>query len=364
MTGAPLALAPGSDHATATHRATSFLTNVWYMAAWSGEVTEKLLRRRLFGVPIVLFRLENGGIGALVDRCPHRFAPLSRGDRQGDSIRCGYHGLTFNASGTCVHNPFGDRIPPGAQVRSFPTYERDGIVWLWAGKAERADSAAVPHFDIVRGASGAPPITGYMRMNANYEFGTDNLMDLSHIEFVHRGSFAGAGVIFAGTHEVRENEGTLHSNWWMPGVAAPGHTYGIYPRDMITDHWLDMRWQAPASMHLEIGATPPGAPREQGVIVQQAHILTPETESMSHYFWATTRPAGPTTAEGDASLKALMSQAFDVEDKPMIEAAYENLEGVDFWDQKPVFLGVDAGGARARRTLQRMLARERSESGQ
>jgi phenylpropionate dioxygenase-like ring-hydroxylating dioxygenase large terminal subunit len=337
-----------------------FLTNVWYMAAWSGEVGEPLLHRRLFGLPVVLYRLENGQVAALVDRCPHRFAPLSRGERRGDAIRCGYHGLTFDAAGTCIHNPFGERIPPGAQVRSFPTQERDGIVWLWAGKPELADAARIPRFEVLQDASGAPPMTGYMQMNANYEFGTDNLMDLSHIEFVHKGSFAGAGVIFSGKHTVQEEEdGVLRSNWWMPGVAAPAHTYGIYPRDMLTDHWLDMRWQAPASMHLEIGATPQGSAREQGIIVQQAHILTPETDSTTHYFWATTRGGGPASEPGDAMLRALMNQAFDVEDKPMIEAAYRNLDGVDFWDQKPVFLGVDAGGARARRLVQRLVAKER-----
>jgi Vanillate O-demethylase oxygenase C-terminal domain len=197
---------------------------------------------------------------------------------------------------------------------------------------------------------------GYMAMDANYEFGTDNLMDLSHIEFVHTGSFAGAGVIFAGTYTVREVGEELHSNWWMPGVKAPAHTFGIYPRDMLTDHWLDMRWQAPASMLLEIGATPPGAKREEGVIVRQAHVLTPETEKTSHYFWSTTRTSPTATPEGDAMLRALMSQAFDVEDKPMIEAAYHNLNGEDFWERKPVFLGVDAGAARARRMIQRLKA--------
>ena len=335
----------------------TFLTNAWYMAAWSGEVGEGLMRRRLFGRPIVLYRLASGVVGALEDRCPHRFAPLSRGERSGDAIRCGYHGLMFDATGKCVHNPFSDRIPPGAAVRAFPTRELDGIVWLWAGAPELADAAHIPRFDVVREVSGEPPLVGYMKMDAGYEFGTDNLMDLSHIEFVHKGSFAGAGVIFAGEHTVREENGIVHSNWWMPGVAAPAHTYGIYPREMITDHWLDMRWQPPAAMRLEIGATPQGSAREQGVIVQQAHILTPETESTAHYFWATTR-GGPPSEQGDAALRGLMAQAFDAEDKPMIEAAYQNLDGADFWDRKPVYLGVDAGGTRARRMLQRLLARE------
>jgi phenylpropionate dioxygenase-like ring-hydroxylating dioxygenase large terminal subunit len=336
----------------------SFLANTWNMAAWSEEVGATLLRRQIVGVPVVLYRLQNGVVAALEDRCPHRFAPLSRGKREGDAIRCGYHGLTFDATGRCIHNPFSDRIPPGAQVRSFVLEERDGIVWLWAGDPAKVDAGRIPRFDSLLTPNGPPPLYGYMAMDANYEFGTDNLMDLSHIEFVHTGSFAGAGVIFAGKHTVQEAGEELHSNWWMPGVKAPAHTFGIYPRDMITDHWLDMRWQAPASMLLEIGATPPGAKREEGVIVRQAHVLTPETEKTSHYFWATTRTTATSTPEGDAMLRGLMTQAFDVEDKPMIEAAYHNLNGEDFWERKPVFLGADAGGARARRMIQRLKAAE------
>ena len=339
-----------------------FLENAWYMAAWSAEIGERLVRRRILGHPIAFYRLSTGRVAALLDRCPHRFLPLSQGERRGDAIRCGYHGLTFDANGACIHNPFSERIPNGAAVRAWPTEERDGIVWIWAGDPARADSAPIPDFSAVRDDSGAPPIRGYQLMRANYEYGTDNLMDLSHIEFVHRGSFAGAGVIFAGKHSVREDGETLHSNWWMPDVAAPAHTMGIYAPDTRTDHWLEMRWNAPASMLLEVGATIKGEPRDRGVIALQAHILTPETQHTTHYFWETSRSIPQATPAGDEFLRNLLSQAFDSEDKPVIEAAYANLDGDEFWAQKPVYLGVDAGGTRARRMLQSMIAREATPS--
>lgn len=336
-----------------------FLRRVWYMAAWSSEVGAALLRRRICGRAVVLFRLENGDVAALDDRCPHRFAPLSRGDRIGDTIRCGYHGLTFDAKGACVHNPFGDSIPKGAKVAARPVEERNGIIWIWMGDPDSADAAAIPDFSMMERPCGRP-LEGYTLMQAGYEFGADNLMDLSHIEFVHKGSFAGAGVIFAGKHAVVEEGDTLRSNWWMPGVKAPAHTTGVYDPEMITDHWLEMRWNAPANMYLEIGATPPGAERADGVIVHQAHILTPETASTSHYFWASTRPIDMIIPEADAMVRGLLAQAFDEEDKPMIEAAYANLDGDEFWAQRPIFLGIDAGGTRARRKIEQMKAREQA----
>jgi phenylpropionate dioxygenase-like ring-hydroxylating dioxygenase large terminal subunit len=93
-----------------------FLRNSWYAAAWASEVQDNLLSRRIVGEPILLYRLSNGAPVALIDRCPHRFAPLSKGCKVGDHIRCGYHGLTFDAAGRCVANPFGKGDIPDAAV--------------------------------------------------------------------------------------------------------------------------------------------------------------------------------------------------------------------------------------------------------
>lgn len=63
-----------------------FLRNAWYMAGWSSEIGDQLLRRRLLGHAILLYRLEHGRVAALEDRCPLRFLPLSKGERHGDRI--------------------------------------------------------------------------------------------------------------------------------------------------------------------------------------------------------------------------------------------------------------------------------------
>lgn len=337
---------------------TNYLKNAWYMAGWSEDLADQIQSRRIFNRQMAIFRARDGTVKAIADRCPHRFAPLSLGEKQGDTIICPYHGLTFDGDGKCVRNPFSDRIPEAARVASWVCAERHGIIWLWGGEHASPDPSLIPDFSMVDDSPTVRVVRGYTLLEAPYEFGTDNLMDLSHIEFVHKGSFAGAGVIFSGTHKVIDDGVTLRSNWWMPGVAAPGHTMGQYPPDMVTDHWLDMRWNAPASMHLEIGACPKEGAREAGIIVQQCHILTPETATTAHYFWATTRTHELDSPQVDAFLRTLFAQAFDEEDKPIIKAAYENLEGEDFWAAKPISLGIDAGGTRARRKLEAMIAKE------
>jgi vanillate O-demethylase monooxygenase subunit len=328
------------------------------MAAFSEEVGLSLLSRRLLGEPMLLYRLSDGRIAAMEDRCPHRFAPLSLGTREGDTVVCGYHGLTFNGEGKCVRNPFSSKIPSGADIKSYVTHEQDGFVWFWAGQPNEADPKLIPDFSALTEDWPAPPVHAHAFMKAEYEMGSDNLMDLSHIEFLHSGSFAGGGVIFAGEHTAREEGDAVHSDWWMPNVLAPPYTTGIYPRDMRTDHWFEMRWNAPASMKLEIGTTPVGAPRSEGIIMQQAHIFTPATDTTAHYFWASTRVALEVTEDGDAMMRDLFYKAAGEEDIPFIAATFDNMDGADFWARKPVFLGVDAGATRARRMLQKLIKAE------
>ncbi len=258
-----------------------------------------------------------------------------------------------------MRNPFAERIPAAARVDSWVCVERDGIVWLWGGDRDAADLAAIPDFAVVRDQPGRKVLRGYTHVKAPYEFCTDNLMDLSHIEFVHRGTFAGDGVIFAGRHEVIDEGATLHSNWWMENVPAPSACRPPYAEGQLTDHWLDMRWNAPASMKLDIGATLPGAPREQGYAVGgQAHIVTPETATTCHYFTANARHNEVDNPHVDAFLTELFRQAFEVEDKPIIEAAFANMEAAEFWAGQPLSLGIDQGGTRARRKIEAMLKAE------
>ena len=76
-----------------------FLNNCWYVAAWDHELIDgKLLARTILEKPVVIYRGESGRIVALDNRCAHRGAKLSNGRREGDCVRCMYHGLKFDAA--------------------------------------------------------------------------------------------------------------------------------------------------------------------------------------------------------------------------------------------------------------------------
>ena len=162
------------------------LKNTWYMAAWDNEVQpERLFERVLLEKHILFFRDSQGTARALGDRCPHRFAPLHLGVHCGDSVQCKYHGLEFGIDGRCVRNPHGNGvIPQAANVPAYPTVESYGAIWIWLGDPKLADPATVPVFPLLD-----PDVYavghGYLKARANYQLEADNILDLSHIEFMH-----------------------------------------------------------------------------------------------------------------------------------------------------------------------------------
>ena len=113
-----------------------FLKNYWYIAALPSEIVNEPLGRVVLGEPVVLFRMPNGKVVALEDRCCHRHLPLSMGKVVGATIQCGYHGLRFDKTGSCIEVPGQKHIPPGASIHSYPAVERYSCVWIWMGSEQ------------------------------------------------------------------------------------------------------------------------------------------------------------------------------------------------------------------------------------
>ena len=169
-----------------------FLRNCWYMAGWRSDFpADKPRARTIVGEALVFYRRSNGDVVALDDRCSHRFAPLSRGQVEGDDLRCMYHGLRFGPDGVCNQIPQQSHVSSRLRVRTFPVVERHDAVWIWMGEPDQALVERIPEF--------SGPATyawslacDHIELQANYALLNDNLLDLSHIAFVHRDSF-GAG---------------------------------------------------------------------------------------------------------------------------------------------------------------------------
>jgi len=126
------------------------LRNAWYPVCRANALDEGLFAQQVLGERIVFFRKSDGNVAALEDLCPHRFLPLSKGRRCGDAIECGYHGLVFEADGRCSRIPGQPVVPSSAKVRSYPTGESMGLIWIWMGEPPIADPSRLyrlPQYD-------------------------------------------------------------------------------------------------------------------------------------------------------------------------------------------------------------------------
>lgn len=334
------------------------LMNTWYMAGWRDEVSEAPLSRRMLGMSMVLYRKADGGVVMLRDRCPHRFAPLSKGKVEGDCIQCPYHGLKFDASGQCVSAPLEEKPPRAVRVQSFPVVERDNIIWFWPGAPEAADPALIADFSLLSDPA-YKHVFGLTKVEAHYELETDNLMDLSHVEMMHP-AFAGVLTLRSKFKATRDGD-TVHALWTSEGTNnSPMLEHGPFPtQGGLIDQWLEMRWDPPGAMILTVDVTRTGEEREAGYKMPGAHILTPESERSTLYFWT-----GTLHAEDQVPLdmfRASFVQTFEHEDKPMIEAvAAEMGDDTDLLAMKPLLLRSDAGSVLARRVMKELIAREQT----
>jgi len=338
----------------------AFLENAWYVAAWGDEIGRKLFSRRIIGESVLLFRKQNGEAVAIGNVCPHRFAPLDMGRLIGDTVECPYHGLRFDQSGACVLAARDGALP--TKVRKFPLVERYGCVWVWMGDERRADPATIPGFDYLlddtrRQVRGEP-----LLVNANYKLIIDNLLDLTHVQFVHR-EFHQIEAFSRGTHEVVRDGSTIYSKFWFPNGKAPFLAKHLPDPETIVDHWAEMRWDAPSLMFLDSGVTPTGRPRSEGITMYGTHLLTPETETTTHYFFVNSRDFKVADTEVDQGIREWQRVGFGLQDKPLIEAIQRTMGATaDLTSFKPVWLASDAPAARVRQMLTNSINREHAAS--
>jgi phenylpropionate dioxygenase-like ring-hydroxylating dioxygenase large terminal subunit len=245
--------------------------------------------------------------------------------------------------------------PPGARVRTYALEERWGIVWIWMGHAEAAPLDEIPDFALLGDDESYVSVRGYTYIEANYELVLDNLMDLSHVEFLHPGLRTEDPE--EQLHEVRQDGDTVWSMRWRKRGIPSTLLQNFWPAESSDVH-VHMRWSAPSNLFLDVGVTGVNQPESEGVLTPFAHLLTPAEDGKTHYHWASIRNARKDDPALDERIRTLANAAFVGEDKPIIEAQQANLTFAQALGVRPVLLGPDAAAVRVQRVLERRLAEE------
>jgi phenylpropionate dioxygenase-like ring-hydroxylating dioxygenase large terminal subunit len=340
-----------------------FLMDCWYVAGWSKDIGPRLHTVRMLGQDIVLYRTSAGEIAALEDACPHRKLPLSKGTLKDDRIICGYHGLTFDGSGTCVAAPTQERIPTGARVGRYPVVERYGFVWLWMGAPERANEALLYEVQNYGAPGWGRTEGGDMPIACNYLYVTDNLLDPSHVAWVHVGSFAGAKTESEPLKiDVGDNGVTV---WrWMTDTAPPAYYAPLLRFAGNVDRKQHYECVLPAigvnkSVYTPAGhGGPDKALHPEAFINVSYNFMTPVDEDNTRYYWFQHRNTDPDDEAMSRRMNAGAYTAF-TEDKDVLEAVHT---GMKTRRTPHLDLGLDAGALRFRKLLAKRIEAEAAQA--
>ena len=340
-----------------------FVRNAWYVAAWDHELTREMRRRIILDEPVLLFRTVDGAPVALEDRCCHRQAPLSMGKLVGNVVHCPYHGLQFDTTGKCVKVPSQDLVPGNAKVRAYPVVEKNHWIWIWTGDPAKADPAKIEDFHYLDhpawrfGGS-------YLHVDANYLLVVENLLDTTHLPFLHPNTL-GTDTFARSEFDVkREGDRIVVSRWVMNELPAPFHKQmGGFPDGMKVDRWQFTHFGPPCFVKLDVGSSPAGTgarqgSRANGVNMWNLNAITPETEKSAHYFFAQAYNFKLNEPWVSDMLRTQVHNIF-LEDMAIIKAQQQNM---DLGPSAAVGLGQDKAWMAMRGIVQRLISEEQGQA--
>lgn len=342
-----------------------YLRNCWYLAGWRSDFADDEVHAvTILDQPLAIYIAAHGQAVALEDRCPHRAAPLSKGRREGDDIRCMYHGIKFGPDGQCTELPGQPVIPRSVCVRSYEVVERHGGIWVWMGDAQAADPALIP--DFIGPDSEEFAITAsHLEIAAEAQLLIDNLLDVSHAPYVHEATF-GAGdrktiqTQIEGEHQAsvtRLPRGVHLERWHI------GRQQNPYVPDMPSDDLVINQVNVPGVFTLRTRCYAPGIeqrggtegiPGEEAVLERSVgQVVTPVTNGRCKLFFA----VGPWRRH-----KELAPRVFEVaneafrEDEAIIEAQQQIINALP--DRPMMTLGMDGPLVRYMNIVKRLKAEE------
>jgi phenylpropionate dioxygenase-like ring-hydroxylating dioxygenase large terminal subunit len=278
-----------------------YVRNCWYVIAWDHEIpTDGLFTRTVLDEPILVYRTSGGELVALRDRCCHRLAPLSQGRREGDCVRCGYHGLLFDATGRCIEIPGSDSVPDKARVQRYPIALKNKWVFVWMGDPARADPALLPD----NFSCDSPEwdyVPGYLHYDTPQELVCDNLLDFSHLSYVHEHTLGGSTAIARARPTIEAVPRGIRVTRHIHDVPSPPYYRETRGIDYNLDRWFIYDFVLPGTLLMDSGGRPSGqsvGDHGGGVRHHSCQTVTPETDRSTHYFFQQARHV----SEGDHSI--------------------------------------------------------------
>jgi vanillate O-demethylase monooxygenase subunit len=197
--------------------------------------------------------------------------------------------------------------------------------------------------------------TGYHHVAANYQLLNDNLLDLSHESYVHDDTIGNDAVAEAPV-SVTTRDGKLHVHRDMLDCEAPPFYVKATGFTMRINRWHTTIFTPPSFCLIENGSYPASGTKDEALERRIMNLMTPETESSSHYFWGIARAYKLDDKALTQYIQEQIYYTFD-QDKVLLEAQQKRLD-IGKTGAFPMALRTDGGPIQARRLVQQTLDAE------
>lgn len=262
--------------------------------------------------------------------------------------------MRFDGIGACVLNPHGNVISPSMHIHRYPTVERFGLVWIWMGKPEAASPNDIPNLSYMN-ALGMRTVHSYIKTTYRYDILVDNLLDLSHADYLHVGTFSG-GLAERSDTQVRQQGNDVIVVRTQYSAPPPPRFRDLADR---VDLSFTIHWHPGQVINFEWRGVPAGHDLANGRLLSRfAHIATPETDGSTHYFMSMTRDNDIDDPALDAQIARYQVTVVQNEDGAMLDAIDAEMKGANLMDLRPVVLPTDKGGLRVRHVMKHLLRQE------
>ena len=169
-------------------RAAGLDPDYWYPVEYderleAGQTREVVFWKR----SIAIFRGQDGQVRAVENRCAHRQVKLSLGVVEGCNVVCPYHGWAYDGEGRLASVPhdFFGKNRPDFRIRSFPVQIRYGLIWIFPGDPEKAQTKSLPEIPELEGKNRWSCVPVDFTWRAHHSMIIDNVSDFTHA-YLHR----------------------------------------------------------------------------------------------------------------------------------------------------------------------------------
>tara|TARA_B100000686_G_scaffold318775_1_gene368884 strand:- start:96 stop:836 length:741 start_codon:yes stop_codon:yes gene_type:complete len=225
------------------------------------------------------------------------------------------------------------------------------------GDPELAEEKLIPNFWWNNHPDWAVMEGPYFKFKGNYKLVVDNLLDGSHVSFLHSSTLGTEAVADITTKTKSDKLNVRSERWIIDKPPAPMYQrIGNFKGNV--DRWQLIDFVPPSNVVLDTGSCNTGQGKDNGFNLVPINSMTPENNKSTHVFWSHTRNFDLHSLDTSNLIRKQMTTAWS-EDIFMMEQQQKRLNE----SNRPfISVKIDNAPERARKIIESLIHEEINNS--